>query len=1229
MIPGSADPKSSQAQPSWVVGPSIPAASRLGQVIEGEFLIKGVLGQGELGVTYEAENARLKRKFAVLMLKRELKPTHEMMLAVRNDLRRAQQLGTAGLMPVKMLADRDGIPGFATELLDGETLRSRLNRGPLRAERALAIVVSVARTLEAAHKVGLVHGDLRPENIFLVRTTAKNASAGKVMVVEHGMHHLRRRAAGLDDRLPLYKHLYRPPEQVAGMIGATERGDVFVLGAILHECLTARPAFFAEEIEFILENLASPPPPLSPSPAAGLSPELAAALTLLIRQACALQLDDRVQNMNEFVEGIEQIVQGYHLKLPEPAVEAKDEVTLPAKAPTAESQSMSRLLQRMSGVFPQIALPPTGSPIGPPSEPPAAAAGDGGPAAVRISTEAAASIPRLEPLQQERVSRILKRLSGAFPSISATAPDPALLDSGASAAASPAGAGDGSGASPAQAVPVAPQQSVSASSAATPIPGGAAPLESVAQTPAAATPESAITDPRVALPVLPPLAAAPVQNVVPAAGQVAPLSMGQGSAGRPTPVSGDRPAPSPQVPASAAAAEPLPPAPASPVPEVAVSAVAGPVPGATAPTTDHVGTSTANSAAVPASASQVAPAPAALPLPPVTPPLAQGGLGAPPHPGQDEARPASPPSSFAERRAEAQSAAPASPQADLAVPVTGPTPLPAPTAQASSAASYPVGTASPGDQPITAPILPPAPSVGGVRPAPEEAAATPALPPTLVGAMAALGASPLAADLPSPPAAPEVPTRPRLEVSTELAVPHFSLGNTPAPLLPAPVVLLPPQLVPPPLPPAQLGGVASPLSPFGSGAMPALPSSLPPATGSLISSAPTAVQLPKPAGLQRETTLAGDDLAELLEPSQPAIPVPTAMPAAVPPATPAMPASLASSAAAGQPALAALASVTKDAPKAGEGDIGALRTVAQIEALPSPASPVSARASGTDDEAPRVESRPLAELATRPALAALAERLSPLPPRINELPTQPAVRRLPITELATQAKLTASADGVEALSPALLEDAPPSLPPTPAAGMPVTAPPHAETLGPGAKAAAPLGAAVASAAAPAGQSPPVGQVPAAPSASNSPSAVTAPERPLSPRPPRVSQLIAALQNQQGPLKPPPEPEPAPVAVPVAASPAQVGPKATGGQPRGLMAPSPEALAPLISGESPALASSAHPARISPAAVPAIAPPASPVGRLLELALRHQELTAAGLGAVLVLLITLLYLVVVR
>ncbi|MBP6742650.1 MAG: protein kinase, partial [Deltaproteobacteria bacterium] len=297
-----ADPKSLQALPTWVVGSPVPPGTRIGKLLQGEYLIKGILGEGELGVTYEAENARLKRKFAVLMLKRELKPTQGMMLQVRDDLRKAEPLSALGVMPVRMLSDQNQIPGFATELLEGETLRQRLRRGPLKVERALSLIRHVARALEGLHKADSVHGDLRPENIFLVKTTAKSTFAGRVIIVEHGLHHLRRRTPGLDDQLPLYKLMYRPPEQLAGEVGPHPQGDVFDLGAVLYECLTGRPAFYDEVPDFVIENLTQPPKPLEPNSASGLTENLAEAVNLLTVNACARDLDVRTPDMTEFIE---------------------------------------------------------------------------------------------------------------------------------------------------------------------------------------------------------------------------------------------------------------------------------------------------------------------------------------------------------------------------------------------------------------------------------------------------------------------------------------------------------------------------------------------------------------------------------------------------------------------------------------------------------------------------------------------------------------------------------------------------------------------------------------------------------------------------------------------------------------------------------------------------------------------------------------------------------------
>jgi serine/threonine protein kinase len=408
-----ADPKSLQALPTWVVGSPVPPGTRIGKLLQGEYLIKGILGEGELGVTYEAENARLKRKFAVLMLKRELKPTQGMMLQVRDDLRKAEPLSALGVMPVRMLSDQNQIPGFATELLEGETLRQRLRRGPLKVERALSLIRHVARALEGLHKADSVHGDLRPENIFLVKTTAKSTFAGRVIIVEHGLHHLRRRTPGLDDQLPLYKLMYRPPEQLAGEVGPHPQGDVFDLGAVLYECLTGRPAFYDEVPDFVIENLTQPPKPLEPNPATGLTENLAEAVNLLIVNACARDLDVRTPDMTEFIEAIEQLAEGAQLSLPEVAVEPPGEV-LPQPVKSGGEVRMHRVLQRASGMFPVLKMPgsePPTSPARVDSAPPGAAKVQ---LPAGVLAELRGTLPPIVA-PKKKVTQILQKFSGVYP----------------------------------------------------------------------------------------------------------------------------------------------------------------------------------------------------------------------------------------------------------------------------------------------------------------------------------------------------------------------------------------------------------------------------------------------------------------------------------------------------------------------------------------------------------------------------------------------------------------------------------------------------------------------------------------------------------------------------------------------------------------------------------------------------------------------------------------------
>jgi serine/threonine-protein kinase len=1144
MMSGPADPKSSQAQPSWVVGPPVPPASRLGQLFDGEFLIKGILGQGELGVTYEADNTRLKRRFAVLMLSRGLKPTHAMMLAVRDDMRRAQQLTAAGLMPVKLIADRDGIPGFATELLEGETLRGRLGRGPLRVERALALALSMAHTLAAAHKAGLVHGDLRPENIFLVRPGAKSTFAGKAMLVEHALYHLRRRTPGLDDRLPLYKLMYRPPEQVLGEAGASEQGDVWALGAILYESLTGKPAFYAEEPEFVLDNLGSPPPPLQPALALGLHEELCAALDLLIASASARDLESRIPNMTEMLEGLEQLVRGAALRLPEVVVESREEAAAAPPPASPPNRRMNRLLQRLSGVFPQIQLPgPASQPPTPEPQaslPPAGRASDG-------SSAPAESVPSLPKIQlqpivppKERVSRILQKLSGAYPTISGMPPDEDAPNPAPppEAALEPRALGQTEAAAPSTGRDAAKVTARAESPLAKPIVETPAPLYDV--------PTPKMSDLDRALEILKKQRVQSVVKNSPAPSEKpAPASPAADPALAVTPPFSQRTtmppvgrvpedplvtAPPAAAPSQAPAALPISEAPTQPAldPAAALLPLLASAPASAPKEALEKATSEKSEAAAHTEAADRPTAPSVVALEPA----AKTPVGA----------------------VEAKEPSKKSPVPAVKMPESSdksPTPVAKPKEPSEKSPASAVKPKEPSAKSPVPVAKPKEPSAETPAPAvkPKEPSAKSPAPVAKSGE--------LAAGTPAPAA----PANQSAEPAAPVAKPAEPAAETPAP------AALTKQPAEPPAPVAKPAEPSAKSPSSVSAKTPPLPglsqeSSAPPARDAAVKSATTPKPAsPGPGAPQRPSdsllsTLALEDLAEVIEASSPSMPVPELPgPAALPPVLP--------------PTLQSLPSAPP--------------SVSPPPASLPAAAPAGQEAAGEDDKQkplPMLKT-PLSEIPTNPAMEGLVEKLGLLTPAVRpaltEQATQPALRRMPITEMATQAKIDAiSSDVMSALKAEAPANTAAQEVKTAVAASPLSGP-DAPTQSGGTPAALPHPP----------SSPPT--PPATP-----PDAV----KPRPPRPPRVSQLIAALQAQQGP----------PRALPPEASSATESPRRVS---PGLISPAPDILPGSSSGS------------VTSGAQDALA---SQSGRALSpsFIMRHQEAVAAIIGALLVVIGALLY-----
>ncbi len=199
----------------------------------GSYEIEFEIGRGGMGIVYCARDVRLGRRVAL----KALSPLHDADAALRERLRRearaAATISHPAVATVYALEEIDGRLFIASEYIEGHTLRSEIDRGPLKAMRAVAIATDIARALCAAHDAGVVHRDLKPENVLIT-------VGGAVKVVDFGIAY----ADSVHTRLTrpgdaVGTPAYMPPEQLIG--GTTDaRADIYALGVVLTEMLTGQ-----------------------------------------------------------------------------------------------------------------------------------------------------------------------------------------------------------------------------------------------------------------------------------------------------------------------------------------------------------------------------------------------------------------------------------------------------------------------------------------------------------------------------------------------------------------------------------------------------------------------------------------------------------------------------------------------------------------------------------------------------------------------------------------------------------------------------------------------------------------------------------------------------------------------------------------------------------------------------------------------------------------------------
>ncbi|HEY7192557.1 MAG TPA: protein kinase [Gemmatimonadales bacterium] len=229
-----------------------PLAQRLSQALGSSFTLEGEIGRGGMGVVYHARDERLKRKVAVKVLPPELAFREEIRTRFLREAETAARLSHPHIVPIHSVGEGpDGLVYFVMAYVDGESLAARLKRRErLPPEEARRIMMETADALGAGHALGIIHRDVKPDNILLEgsrgRTVLTDFGIAKALTSTTGPGTLT--ATGVAIGTPHYMS----PEQAAGDREIDGRSDIYSLGVVGYQMLAGELPFSAPTVPGIL-----------------------------------------------------------------------------------------------------------------------------------------------------------------------------------------------------------------------------------------------------------------------------------------------------------------------------------------------------------------------------------------------------------------------------------------------------------------------------------------------------------------------------------------------------------------------------------------------------------------------------------------------------------------------------------------------------------------------------------------------------------------------------------------------------------------------------------------------------------------------------------------------------------------------------------------------------------------------------------------------------------------
>jgi serine/threonine protein kinase/Tol biopolymer transport system component len=276
-----------------------PAGTIVGKRI-GNYEVLSPIGHGGMGEVFLARDTSLGRKVALKLLRGEFTQNEDRLRRFQQEARAASALNHPNILTIHEIRQDGSLHFMATEYVEGETLRQHIARARMTLGQALDVAVQVASALTAAHQAGIIHRDVKPENIML-RTD------GYVKVLDFGLAKLTETKT-VDTAVPTRPKVetepgvvmgtvsYMSPEQARGL-AVDARTDIWSLGAMIYEMVVGRQPFEGETASDVMSLILQKEPP----PLAHFWPEVPAELERIVRKALRKDREERYQTIKDLL----------------------------------------------------------------------------------------------------------------------------------------------------------------------------------------------------------------------------------------------------------------------------------------------------------------------------------------------------------------------------------------------------------------------------------------------------------------------------------------------------------------------------------------------------------------------------------------------------------------------------------------------------------------------------------------------------------------------------------------------------------------------------------------------------------------------------------------------------------------------------------------------------------------------------------------------------------------